>query len=115
MPTRLRCLSSSPAPGSQPGDVIEVDRIVYRFGSASLDQRLVLAAEILGGRRVGIRIDTTRLSFFDLESRQLLRTRPNPLNADDVSRLRGVRPAGPPPIPSGHTLRRADFDVLYPA
>jgi hypothetical protein len=46
------------------------------------------------------RIDGHTLSFFDLETRQLLRTRPNPLTADDVSRLRGVRPAGPPPVAS---------------
>jgi hypothetical protein len=40
------------------------------------------------------------LSFFDLDTRQLLRTRPNPLTPDDIARLRGVRPAGPPPQPS---------------
>ena len=49
--------------------MVEVDRTVNRFGSVSLGQHLVLAAEILGGRRVGIRIDTTTLSFFDLETR----------------------------------------------
>jgi transposase InsO family protein len=89
-----------PLPATEPGEAVEVDRTVNRFGSVSLGQHLVLAAEILGGRRVGIRIDGKTLSFFDLESRQLLRTRPNPLTAADVSRLRGIRPAGPPPQPS---------------
>jgi hypothetical protein len=87
-------------PAAQPGEAVEVDRTVNRFGSVSLGQHLVLAADILGGRRVGIRIDGQTLSFFDLETRQLLRTRPNPLTAADISRLRGVRPAGPPPVPS---------------
>jgi hypothetical protein len=78
----------------------KVDRTVNRFGSVSLGQHLVLAADILGGRRVGIRIDGQTLSFFDLDTRQLLRTRPNRLTAADISRLRGVRPAGPPPAAS---------------
>ena len=77
-----------------------MDRTVNRFGSVSLGQHLVLAADILGGRRVGIRIDGQTLSFFDLDTRQLLRTRPNPLTPADISRLRGVRPAGPPPVAS---------------
>ena len=37
--------------------------------------------------------------FYDLDSRELLRTRPNPLTHDQVRRLRGNRPAGPPPRP----------------
>jgi hypothetical protein len=63
------------------------------------------AADILGGRRVSIRIDTTTLSFFDPETRQLLRTRPNPLTPDEVSRLRGLRRAGPPPTASPEPVR----------
>jgi hypothetical protein len=94
-----------PLPAPKPGEAVEVDRTVNRFGSVSLGQHLILAAEILGGRRVGIRIDPTTLSFFDLETRQLLRTRPNPLTPADVSRLRGVRPAGPPPVPSQEPVR----------
>ncbi|MFG2950312.1 hypothetical protein ACGFZ4_34630 [Streptomyces adustus] len=50
----------------------------------------------LGGRQVGSRIDEETLSFFDLTSRQLLRVRPNPLTSEEVRRLRGLRPAGPP-------------------
>ena len=37
--------------------------------------------------------------FFDPDSRELLRTRPNPLTPEQVLRLQGARPAGPPPRP----------------
>ncbi len=58
------------------------------------------AAEILGGRRVGIRIEPATLMFYDLATLKLLRTRKNPLTPGQVKGLRGVRPAGPPPRPS---------------
>jgi hypothetical protein len=70
----------SPTATTLPGDAVEVDRTVNRYGGASLGSRVVLAAEILGGRRVGIRIDGQTVSFFDPGSRELLRTRPNPLS-----------------------------------
>ncbi|MFI7543055.1 IS481 family transposase [Actinoplanes sp. NPDC049599] len=89
-----------PLPPTEPGAAVEVDRTVNRAGTVSLGQHLILAAEILGGRRVGIRIEPATLTFFDLDTRQLLRTRPNPLTPADISRLRGVRPAGPPPQPA---------------
>ena len=38
--------------------------------------------------------------FFDPATRELLRTRPNPLTPAQVARLRGARPAGPPPRPA---------------
>ena len=38
--------------------------------------------------------------FFDPDIRELLRTRPNPLTWDQARKLRGARPAGPPPRPS---------------
>jgi hypothetical protein len=38
--------------------------------------------------------------FFDPDTRELLRTRPNPLSYDQARKLRGARPAGPPPRPS---------------
>ena len=94
-----------PLPVPQTGDVVEADRTVNRTGSVSLGQHIVLAADILGGRRVSIRIDQATLSFFDPETRQLLRTRPNPLTPHEVARLRGLRPAGPPPIPSPQPVR----------
>jgi hypothetical protein len=43
--------------------------------------------------------------FYDLHTRELLRTRTNPLPPDQVRRLPGVRPAGPPPQPSTEPIR----------
>ena len=43
--------------------------------------------------------------FFDLASRELLRTRPNPFTTDQARRLRGARPAGPPPRPANEPIR----------
>jgi hypothetical protein len=94
-----------PLPAPAAGDVVEVDRTVNRTGSVSLGQHMVLAADVLGGRRVAIRIDATTLSFFDPDTRRLLRTRPNPLTPHEVARLRGLRPAGPPPVPSSEPVR----------
>ena len=90
----------SPLPPAQPGAALEVDRTVSRCGLVSLGDQRLLAAEILGGRRVTIRIEAATLMFFDPDTRELLRTRPNPLTYDQARRLRGARPAGPPPRPS---------------
>lgn len=49
------------------------------------------------GRRVGIRIEPAVVMFYDLDSREPLRTRKNPLTAEQVTALKGQRPAGPPP------------------
>ena len=73
---------------------VEVDRTVAITGIVSLGQHLVLAAEILAGRRVGIRVEEHTLMFFDLDTRELLRTRTNPLTPAEVLKLRGARPAG---------------------
>jgi hypothetical protein len=89
-----------PLPAAEPGAAIQVERIVSKDGAVHLASRYVLAAEILGGRRVGIRIEESTLMFFDPETRELLRTRPSPLTWDQACRLRGARPAGPPPRPS---------------
>ena len=35
-------------------------------------------------RRVGIRIEAATLMFFDLDSRELLRTRPNPFTVEQI-------------------------------
>ena len=43
--------------------------------------------------------------FYDPATRVLLRTRPNPLTPAEVARLRGARPAGPPPRPSAEPIR----------
>jgi hypothetical protein len=89
----------SPLPPAQPGAALEVDRTVSAGGLVSLGQYRLLAAEILGGRRVSIRIQDATLMFFDPDTRELLRTRPNPLTYDQARKLRGARPAGPPPRP----------------
>ncbi|MGW2044862.1 IS481 family transposase [Streptomyces sp. NPDC001858] len=87
------------------GAAFEVDRVVNNSGLVGLGGHQVLAAEILGGRQVGVRIEGETLSFFDLSSRELLRVRPNPLSSDAIQRLRGLRPAGPPPRPSVEPVR----------
>jgi Integrase core domain len=93
-----------PLPPAEPGAAIEVNRIVSKDGAVHLAGRYVPAAEILGGRRVPVRIEQTTLMFFDPETRELLRTRPSPLTWDQARRLRGARPAGPPPRPSAEPV-----------
>jgi transposase InsO family protein len=95
----------SPLPPIEPGDAVEVERVVSKDGNISLAGHVLLAAEILGGQRVGIRIEPATLMIYDLDSRELLRTRANPLTFDQVRRLRGNRPAGPPPRPSVEPVR----------
>jgi hypothetical protein len=95
----------SPLPPIEHGDAVEVERVVSKDGLVTLGGHMLLAAEILGGRKVGIRIEADTLMFYDLDSRELLRVRPNPLSHDKVIRLRGNRPAGPPPRPSVEPIR----------
>jgi hypothetical protein len=73
-----------PLPPAEPGAAIEVDRVVNNTGIVSLAGRQILAADILGGRPVSIRIDAQTLSFFNPATRHLLRARPNPLSWDQV-------------------------------
>jgi len=70
----------------------------------SLAGRQVLAAEILGGRPALVRIEPQTLTFLDPTTRELLRVRPNPLTREQTLRLRGARPAGPPPRPSSEPV-----------
>ncbi|MEW2404605.1 IS481 family transposase [Streptomyces sp. NPDC046862] len=99
-----RAAGPSPLPVGE-GAAFEVDRLVNNNGLVGLAGRQVLAAEILGGQQVSIRIDEATLSFFDPSSRELLRVRPNPLSPDEIKRLRGLRPAGPPPRPRVEPIR----------
>jgi hypothetical protein len=48
---------------------------------------------------VSIRVDEQTLMFFDPDTRELLRTRPNPLTPAEIGRLRSASPAGPPSQP----------------
>ncbi|MET7607807.1 IS481 family transposase, partial [Streptomyces avermitilis] len=99
-----RAAGPAPLPAGDAA-AFEVDRVVNNSGLVGLAGHQVLAAEILGGRQVGVRIDDETLSFFDPSSRELLRVRPSPLTSEEVRRLRGLRPAGPPPRPSVEPVR----------
>jgi transposase InsO family protein len=95
----------SPLPPVEDGQALEVDRPVSRGGLVCLGPHRLLAAEILGGQLVGIRIEEHTLMFYDPATRALLRTRSNPLTRDQALRLRGARPAGPPPRPPTEPIR----------
>jgi transposase InsO family protein len=102
--TQLARAGASPAgppplPPAEAGAAIEVDRAVNKGGIVSLAGKQVLAAEILGGRPVIVRIEPATLMFLDPDTRELLRIRPNPLTPEQAQRLQGARPAGPPPRP----------------
>ena len=84
-----------------PAGIVEVERTVSRGGTISLGSRVVLAAWILGGRRVGVWIeDGAPLLFFDPQTRELLRTRPNPLEPGEAMKLQRRKPLGQRPRPS---------------
>ena len=89
----------SPLPPAEDGQAVELERPVSRGGLVNLGPHRLLAAEILAGQLVGIRIEPATLMFFDPGTRVLLRIRPKPLTPAQVARLRGARPAGPPPRP----------------
>jgi hypothetical protein len=91
--------------GDDDSGAVEVDRTINASGLVSLAGRQLLAAEILAGRRVTIRLDSPALQVLDPDSRELLRTRPNPLSPAQTARLRGARPGGPPPRPSRAPVR----------
>jgi transposase InsO family protein len=107
MPAGPPPLPSKGGPGSRVGrTIVEVERTVARNGIVSLGNQAVLAADILAGRRVGIYIEEgAPLLFFDPETRELLRTRPNPLQPGEAARLQRCRPVGPLPRPSTEPIR----------
>jgi hypothetical protein len=88
-----------PLPPAEDGAAIEVDRAVNNSGLVGLGGRQVLAAEILRGRPVIVRIEPRTLMFLDPDTRELLRVRANPLTPEQTLRLQGAWPAGPPPRP----------------
>jgi hypothetical protein len=89
---------AGPAPlAAEDGQALEVERPVSRGGLVCLGPHRLLAAEILGGQLVGIRIEPNTLMFYDPATRVLLRTRPNPLTPAQITRLHGARPPGPRP------------------
>jgi len=95
-----RPAGAPPLPPPRRSPAVEVDRTVNRNGHVGLGGRTVMAAEILAGRRVSIRVEENTLMFFDPGTRQLLRTRPSPFTPEQAQALQGARPAGPPPQPS---------------
>lgn len=92
--------------------IVEVERTVSMGGTVSLGRRVILAAWMLGGRKVGIWIeDDAPLLFFDPETRELLRTRPNPLEPGEAWSLQRRKPVGDRPRPSTEPItveRRSD-------
>jgi hypothetical protein len=88
-----------PLPAPEDEAAIEVDRAVNNSDLVGLGGRQVLAAEILRGRPVIVRIEPATLMSLDPDTRELLGTRPNPLTHEQALRLQGARPAGPPPRP----------------
>jgi hypothetical protein len=84
----------SPLPAAAGGQAVEVERPVSRGGLVSLGPHRLLAAEILGGQLVGIRIEPA--------TRVLLRTRPN---LSSRSRQPGCAAPAPPPRPSAEPAR----------
>ena len=96
----------SPLPQHAAGTrAVEVERPVSRSELVSLGRHRLLAAEIVAGQLVGIRVEPGVLMFFDPATRVLLRTRPSSLTPADAARLRGAHPAGPPPHPSADPVR----------
>jgi hypothetical protein len=59
----------SPLPPIEDGNAVEVERVVNKDGLVSLGGHMMRAGEILGGRRVGIRIEADTIMFYDLHSR----------------------------------------------
>jgi hypothetical protein len=53
----------SPLPPIEGGDAVEVERAISSLGHVSLAGHKLLAAEILGGRPIGIRIEPATLMF----------------------------------------------------
>lgn len=91
----------SPLPPIEDGQAIEVERPVSRGGLVCLGPHRLLAAEILGGQLVGIRIEENTLMFYDHATRTLLRTRPNPLTP-----AQGWPGCAAPAPPGHHPARR---------
>ena len=92
-----------PIPVGEPGDPIEVDRLVNACGQISLAGRQHPIGYHFPGRRVTVRLDRGLLQLVD--NAVLLRNLPNPLTAAEVARIRDARPAGPAPQPGPEPVR----------
>jgi transposase InsO family protein len=112
--------TSQPAVGGWAGGPVEFDRVVPPSGNMQLAGKQFWLGPPRAGQVVrfwasvdlihlligGVKIKTVRSHLtVDLQTRELLRVRPNPLSVIQVARLRGNRPAGPPPRPSLEPVR----------
>lgn len=103
--TRLGARPAGPSPlpvaaaTVGPTEAIELDRAVSTAGFVMVGNHIVKMNELRAGTRVGIRLDEPTLTLFDLDSRELLRSHPNPLTPAEMLKVRGARPAGPMPQP----------------
>jgi len=95
--------SSWPPIGGEPGDPIEVDRLVNACGQIGLAGRQHPIGYHFAGRRVTVRLDGALLQLVD--NGVLLRNLPNPLTTAEVARIRDARPAGPAPQPGPEPVR----------
>jgi len=101
--TRLGARPAGPSPLPSEGLdgpplALELERTLGSAGFVSVGSHRIAVSERRAGMRVGIRIDGATLAVFDPQTRELLRTHPNPLTTEQIIKLRGVRPAGPPPV-----------------
>nr|AGS49732.1 hypothetical protein [uncultured bacterium esnapd14] len=93
-----------PVGGSgEPGDPVEVDRLVNACGQISLAGRQHPIGYHFAGRRVTVRLDGALLQLVD--NGVLLRNLPTPLTAAEVVRICDARPAGPAPRPGPEPVR----------
>ncbi|MFD8159856.1 IS481 family transposase [Streptomyces malaysiensis] len=88
--------ADDPGPAQDTGGAVEVDRTVNAVGYVGLGGDKVLIGWPFAGQRVTLRLDGRVLQVLD-ERRVLKATLPSPLPASACWRLRGARPAGPPP------------------
>ena len=77
------------------GQAVEVDRLANANGNISVAGHQKQIGYHLAGRRVTIRLDGAVMQILDPDTRTLLRSLANPVQAGDW--IRDARPAGPPP------------------
>ena len=97
-------------PGRVYSGPIEVERLVNIVGCISIGRRTVPIGTPLAGRRVTLRLDGTVLQVIDQTDgptgqRVLLRSIAFALTTEQLTGIRGARPAGPPPQPAAELLR----------
>jgi hypothetical protein len=95
--------SPPPITTGQPGDPIEVDRLVNAIGLISLAGRQHPIGYHFAGRRLTVRLDGGLLQLVD--NGILLRSLPNPLTPPETAHIRDARPAGPAPQPTPEPAR----------